>query len=44
MQFYQEVHNSRVYGGVHWRSALIAGQNLAEQVTNYAFGKILRRN
>jgi hypothetical protein len=43
-EFYQEVHNSRVYGGVHWRSALIAGQDLAEQVTDYVFATILRSN
>lgn len=36
-QFYGEIQNSRVYGGVHFRSACNAGANLAQRVTDYVF-------
>jgi hypothetical protein len=41
--FYQEVQNSRMYGGVHWRAALNEGRNLAQKVTDYIWTNSLTR-
>jgi hypothetical protein len=41
-QFCAEISNSRVWGGVHYRSACEAGGDMAARVTNYVFNNVAR--
>jgi len=37
-----EIHNARVWGGIHWRTACLLGSKLGEDVANWVMANAMK--